>query len=77
MLVSFMAKPHPFNTCGNTNIKVGPRSVVTKIVYKFTEIYSLDNTGQQKSSFSFKREQEHSFMGNIETLILNLVLVFF
>ena len=33
-------------------------------------------TGQQKNSF-FKREQEHSFLGNIEVLIPNLALVFF
>ena len=38
---------------------------------------TVNYTGQQKNSFSFKQEQEHSFPGNIEALILNLVLVFF
>ena len=31
----------------------------------------------KKIVFFFKREQEHSFLGNIEALIPNLALVFF
>ena len=40
----------------------------------FVEVFNY--TSQQKNFF-FKREQEHSFLGNIEVLIPNLTLVFF
>ena len=35
------------------------------------------NTLVNKKIVFFKREQEHSFVGNIEALIPNLALVFF